>query len=418
MLRALDLAEAIDSGDITPSTVLAMASEAIGEREKEVGAFAHLDLGKAALTVASRDLSSTALTGLPIGIKDIFETADMPTSYGSKIYEGWKPKADATLVQMIRQAGGVILGKTVTTEFAHLEPPKTRNPHHPERTPGGSSSGSAAGVAAGMLALAVGTQTGGSVIRPAAFNGVAAIKPSFRLLPMVGCKPFAWTLDTAGLFGARVVDVAYGLSAISGRPLRVDGQDFGTPKIGIMRQPYAGTPEPQAEEAMARAIAALEKAGATVVDMVEPEAFAIGHAAHPVVNDYEGAKSLAWEHAAKTEQLSAGLRATLDRGAAYTPEEYDNARRKARQARHAAKEAFASFDAMLSFPAPGPAPGRETTGSATFNRFTTMLGIPCVHVPVLRTPENLPVGVQVLGSFGRDDHALAAGAFLERALAG
>src|SRR4029079_761729 len=159
---------------------------------------------------------------LPIGFKDIFDTADFPTCYGSKIYAGHQPRSDAALVAMTRRAGGIVIGKTVSTEMAFLDPAATRNPRNLAHTPGGSSSGSAAAIAAGMLPISVGTQTGGSVIRPAAFCGVAGFKPSFRLLPMVGVKPFSWSLDTAGVFGATVADTAFAAAAITGRDLRID----------------------------------------------------------------------------------------------------------------------------------------------------------------------------------------------------
>lgn len=417
MLRALDLAEAIDAGDMSASTAIALAGEAIAAREAEVAAFAHLDLRAAERAAAAGMSAGTPLLGLPVGVKDIIDTAAMPTGYGSPLYEGWQPRADATIVQMLRDAGGIVVGKTVTTEFAYLAPPVTRNPRNTDFTPGGSSSGSAAAVAAGMVALALGTQTGGSVIRPAAFCGVAAIKPSFRLLPTIGVKPFAWTLDTLGLFGARVVDVAFGLGALSGRSLRVDGRDFGTPRFGVMRQPYAGPVSREAEQALASAIRALEGAGASVADLEEPAAFAEAHAAHPVINDHEGALALAWEHRNHRDRLSPILATLLDRGASIPATAYDEARRKARQARHAARDALGAFDAVLSFPAPGAAPPPDSTGSATFNRLTTLLGIPCVQVPVMTNDDGLPLGVQVLAPFGRDAHALAAAAFLEQALA-
>ena len=156
-------------------------------------------------------------------MKDIFDTVDFPTAYGSPIYAGHRPKSDAAMVMAVRRAGGVILGKTVTTEFASLQPAGTRNPHNPAHTPGGSSSGSAAAIAAGMLPIAFGSQTGGSVIRPAAYCGVAGYKPSFRLLPTIGMKAFSWSLDTVGVFGAGVEDVAFAAAATTGRDLRIDG---------------------------------------------------------------------------------------------------------------------------------------------------------------------------------------------------
>ena len=196
MLSALDLARRIEAGALTPRAVVEMCAEAIAARESEIGAFTALDIEGARRTADG--LASMPLRGLPVGMKDIFDTVDFPTAYGSPIYAGHRPKADAAMVMAVRRAGGVILGKTVTTEFASLQPAGTRNPRNPAHTPGGSSSGSAAAIAAGMLPIAFGSQTGGSVIRPAAYCGVAGYKPSFRLLPTVGMKTFSWSLDTVG----------------------------------------------------------------------------------------------------------------------------------------------------------------------------------------------------------------------------
>ena len=224
MLSALELARRIEAGALSPRAVVELCAEAIATHENEIGAFAALDLDAARQRAEQQQLALLPLRGLPVGIKDIFDTADLPTAYGSPIYAGHRPKADAAMVMLIRRAGGLVLGKTVTTEFASLEPARTRNPRNPAHTPGGSSSGSAAAVAAGMLPLALGSQTGGSVIRPAAFCGVAGFKPSYRLLPTVGMKCFSWSLDTVGLFGASVPDVAFAAAAMSGRDLRVDGR--------------------------------------------------------------------------------------------------------------------------------------------------------------------------------------------------
>ena len=187
-----------------------MCAEAIAAREQEVGAFAALDFLDAARRHAqeSRILPPTPLRGLPVAFKDIFDTADFPTEYGSPIYAGYRPRADATAVALTRRAGGIVIGKTVTTEFASMVPAATCNPHHAAHTPGGSSSGSAAAVAAGMVPIAFGTQTAGSANRPAAFCGVTGFKPSYRLIPLVGVKDVAWHLDTAGVFGAGAADVA------------------------------------------------------------------------------------------------------------------------------------------------------------------------------------------------------------------
>ena len=413
MMRALDLAEAVDAGDLTPTTLIELCAEAVGEREASIKAFAHLDLAAARLN-AGRLAGNDGLFGIPFGIKDIIDTADMPTEYGSPIYRGYRPRSDASIVVKIADQQGVILGKTATTEFAFLNPAPTLNPHDAERTPGGSSSGSAAGVAAGLFPLALGTQTGGSVIRPASFCGVAAIKPSYRLLPMVGIKPFAPLLDTLGIFGARVVDVAFGLEALSGRPMRVDNADFGTPTFGITRLPFAGDAEPAAIAALDAAIAALTKAGAKVREIELPTIFSDAQRAHGIINDGEGAVSLAYEHRHHRNHLSPILLALLDKGASIPVAEYDQARSTANRARKATRPVLDDIDVLLTYSAPGAAPTRETTGNPQFNKLVTLLGLPSVNVPFFKDSDGRPVGVQVVGAFGDDRRALAAAAFLDQ----
>lgn len=418
MMRALDLAEAIEAGDLTPATVLELALEAIGEREKEIRAFAHLDIDRARM--AARACAGTdGLFGLPVGFKDIIDTADLPTEFGSPIYKGYRPKADAPIVLMSEAAQGVTLGKTATTEFAYLNPAPTFNPHNAAHTPGGSSAGSAAGVAAGFMPLAFGTQTGGSVIRPASYCGVAAMKPSFRLLPLQGVKPFAPLLDTLGLFGARVVDVAFGLAAITGRDLRIDGGDFGKPTFGVTRQPFAGEMSREANAALDHAIAALGKAGIAVREITLQPIFAEAHAHHRAINNHEGAISLMWENARHRDKLSPILRDCIEAGQAVSLAEYDAARSVANKARKATHRVFEEVDALLTFSAPGLAPGRDNTGDATCNKLVTLLGLPAVNVPAWRDgASNLPMGVQVIGAFGDDQRTLAAAHALEQALAG
>lgn len=416
-MRALDLAEALDGGDLTASGVVELCAEAIAGQGVDLHAFAHLDLDSARVR-ASRLKASAGLFGLPVGFKDIIDTAAMPTEFGSPIYKGYRPAADAPIVVMTEDAGGIVLGKTVSTEFAFLNPPPTLNPHDHTRTPGGSSSGSAAGVAAGLMPLTFGTQTGGSVIRPASFCGVAAIKPSYRLLPVAGVKPFAPLLDTLGLFGARVVDVAFGLAAISGRDLRVDDRDFGTPTYGVTRLDFAGAAEPESEAALQNAIRVLEKSGAKIIELDLAPTFAEAHHAHRIINNFEGAVSLAYEHRRCREALSPILLACLDDGYAIPIAEYDAARSKANRARKATHTLFEPIDALLTFSAPGMAPGTESTGDPRFNKLVTLLGLPAVNVPVFRTSEGMPVGVQVVGRFGDDHRALAAAAFLETAAVG
>src|SRR5215475_9903274 len=262
MLSALELVRQIETGALTPRAVVDHCADAIAKREAEIGAFVTLDI-EPARERADR-LTTLPLRGLPIGVKDIYDTADLPTQYGSSIYAGHRPKADAAMVALIRRAGGVVIGKTVTTEFAGLAPAGTRNPHNLAHTPGGSSSGSAAAVAAGMLPIALGSQTGGSVIRPAAYCGVAGFKPSYRLLPAVGVKCFSWSLDTVGLFAAGVADLACGLSAMTGRPELLLPASPAAPRIGVVTQDFAGEVEKASVEALQTAARAAERAGAKV----------------------------------------------------------------------------------------------------------------------------------------------------------
>src|SRR6202043_1335388 len=225
--------------------------------DKSIGAFVcHAENARAA--------SAGPLRGIAVGVKDIIDTSDFPTEMGSPIYKGWQPRADAAVVQMLKQAGATIIGKTTTTAFASLDPTATLNPRNGDHTPGGSSSGSAGAVAAGMIPLALGTQTGGSVIRPASFCGVAAIKPSFKLLPTVGVKCYSWTLDTVGLFAAGVKDLGCGLAAMTDRSELLPGAAIGTPRIGVVTQDFAGAPEATGGEALRIATLAAERAGASV----------------------------------------------------------------------------------------------------------------------------------------------------------
>src|SRR5436309_1843651 len=264
MISLSELQRRIDSGDLSCDAAIAQWLQVIEALDKTIGAF----VCRAENVRAS---SHGPLRGIAVGIKDIIDTADLPTEMGSKIYRGWRPRADAPVVMMLKQAGASVVGKTATTAFASRDPAATLNPRNPDHTPGGSSSGSAAAVAAGMIPLALGTQTGGSVIRPASFCGVAAIKPSFRLLPTVGVKCFSWTLDTVGLFAAGVNDLAHALSAITGRPELLTTAAIQTPRIGVVTQDFAGAPDPESTEALRIAAEASARAGASVRTIELPE---------------------------------------------------------------------------------------------------------------------------------------------------
>ncbi|MGP0091539.1 MAG: amidase [Xanthobacteraceae bacterium] len=421
MLSALDLARRIEAGELTPATVIERCAEAIAAREHEVGAFASLDLDAARerAALAGAVLASKPLRGLPVGMKDIFDTADLPTEYGSPIYAGHRPKADAALVSLVRRTGGIILGKTVTTEFASLQPGATRNPRNLAHTPGGSSSGSAAAVAAGMLPVACGSQTGGSVIRPAAFCGVAGFKPSFRLLPTVGMKCCSWHLDTAGLFAAGVADVAFAAAAVSGRELRVDQSEPAPPRIALARTHLWSEASEAMQGALERTARRAEAAGAAVKDLLLPPRLEEAFNAHAIIQGYEVYRALAYEYDHHREQLGPLLRERIGQGAAISADDYDAARRTSRRARQLFADLAADFDVILMPSAAGAAPpGLTSTGVPTFNKLWTLLGNPCVNVPGLADAAGLPLGMQIVGRFGRDRAALEAAMFLEGVISG
>ena len=411
MISLAELQRRIDSGELSPAAAITQSLEAIGAHDKTIGAFVCR-----AETV--RAASAGPLRGIAVAIKDIIDTSDLPTEMGSPIYKGWQPRADAPVVAMLRQAGATIVGKTTTTAFAALDPTATLNPRNPNHTPGGSSSGSAAAVAAGMIPLALGTQTGGSVIRPASFCGVAAIKPSFRLLPTVGVKCYSWTLDTVGLFAAGVKDLAHGLSAMTNRPELLSGAAMQTPRIGVVTQDFAGAPEAAGGEALRIAVKAAERAGASVRALALPDIVAQAWRIQPTVQEFEAHQALAWEYLTHYDAMPPLLRAKLDETAGIVPAAYDEARGIARRARGALADIFKDIDALLTFSAPGAPPkGLASTGDPRFNRLWTLMGVPCVSVPAYVADGGLPVGVQVIARFGDDAGALAAARFVEEALA-
>jgi len=268
-----------------------------------------------------------------------------------------------------------------------------------------------------MIPLALGTQTGGSVIRPASFCGVAAIKPTYRLLPTVGVKCFSWTLDTVGLFAAGVRDLAHGLSAMTGRPELLPGAAMQGPRIAVAMQEFAGEPEAAGGEALRIAALAAERAGASVRALKLPEIVAEAWRIQPTVQDFEAHQAFAWEYRCNYDAMPPLLRGRLDESKGTTPAEYDEARRIADRARTALAGIFEDTDVLLTFSAPGAAPkGLASTGEPRFNRLWTLMGVPCVNIPAYVADGGLPVGVQVIARFGDDAGALAAARFVEDAL--
>jgi Asp-tRNA(Asn)/Glu-tRNA(Gln) amidotransferase A subunit family amidase len=420
LLSALDLARRVEAGELTPEGVVDLCAAAIAAREDDVRAFTHLAIERArALARNDADrLRALPLRGLPVGLKDIYDTHDMPTEYGSASYKGHQPASDAAPVTMLRRAGGIMLGKTVTTEFAHQQTGKTRNPHNLEHTPGGSSSGSAAAVAAGMVPIATGSQTAGSVIRPAAYCGIAGFKPSYKLLPIIGVKCYAWSLDTVGLYGAGVADVAFATAAMSGRDLRVDRATPAAPRVALMRTHIWAEASTDMQNAIDTTARALEAAGASVKEVALPPLLEDAWRAHKVIILHEAARSYAFEYDNKRDLLGPKTVAMLDEAATVSIDAYDDARRIAKRARLALADLMGEFDVILTPAAPGAAPhGIGATGLAIFNLLWTLMGAPCVNVPGLSDAAGMPLGVQIVGRFGRDRAALEAALFAERALA-
>lgn len=410
MLSLTELQRRIEAGDLSAEAALARSLEAIDAQDTSIGAFV-------CQAKNARAQPAGPLRGIAVGIKDIIDTAELPTEMGSPIYKGWQPRADAPVVMLLKRAGATVVGKTTTTAFASMDPTATLNPRNTAHTPGGSSSGSAAAVAAGMIPLALGTQTGGSVIRPASFCGVAAIKPSFRLLPTVGVKCYSWTLDTVGLFAAGVSDLAHGLSAMTGRAELLTAPATA-PRIAIVTQDFAGAPDDAGAEALRRAASAAERAGASVRDIALPAEAAQAWRIHPVIQEFEAHQALAWEYTVHHDAIAPLVRAKLDETVGLLPAAYDEARSIAKRARDALAELFAGVDALLTFSAPGAAPnGLGSTGDPRFNRLWTLMGVPCVNVPAITAESGLPVGVQVIARFGDDAGALAVARFVEQALA-
>lgn len=404
--------ERIAEGRSSPQAEIDQALERIASLDPHLQSFKRV-ADRAALAASFHD---GPLAGVALGVKDVFDTFDMETHYGSAIYSGHRPKADASLVAQARQLGATIIGKTVTTEFAFASDVPTLNPHHADHTPGASSAGSAAAVAAGLVPVALGTQTAGSIIRPAAFCGVVGFKPSFRLLPTVGMKPFAWSLDTAGLFAADVPSATLLAEILSGRPMRLDEE---TPRfqVGLYRSHIDHQLHSEMTDALALAAQALEQAGCELLDIAETPALAKARIAQERIQLYEGAVSLLHERTHHTRILNPGLRTVLMEGASIAPADYDLARRAARAGRREVTRLFEDCDIILAPSAMGPAPRREDgMGDPAFNRLWTLAGVPCVNVPAGRSSNALPLGVSMIARFGQDARALAAAALLERQL--
>ena len=419
-LFATEIVREIEDGALTAEAVVTSCLERIAVREPEVRAWAYL-AGAAALAEA-RAFDKTGrkmlLGGVPFGLKDIFDAARMPATYGSRIYTGWWPPSDASAAALPKAAGGILLGKTITTEFANRHPGPTSNPHDPAFTPGGSSSGSAAAVADFMVPLAIGTQTGGSVIRPAAYCGVVGFKPSFGLFPPAGMRINTETLDTVGIMARSVADIALFRAAMMAIPYEPPAMPETTPRLGLCRFPHWDDAEPEGRAVLEAAAARLAKAGAKVTDTSLPRECDAADEIQETLGAFEALRNHMPELYRHEALLSPRLLdEKIARGRKLSLDQFRDACRAAEEARAAAREWAAGFDAILTLPAPGQAPrGLGDTGSAVFNARWTQLYMPCLTLPAGRGPDGLPVGIQLVGRRHDDARLLETGLWVERRL--
>ncbi len=429
-LNAVEAARAIADGLISSAHLVEACLARIREVEPVVQAWQYLDEQHALAQARSRDADRAEgraigpLHGVPVGVKDIIDTADMPTEDGTVLHAGRMPARDATVVALLRAAGAVILGKTVTTECATYAPGKTRNPHDATRTPGGSSSGSAAAVAAGMVPLAIGTQSNASIVRPAAYCGVFGFKPSQGLISRHGILKLSRSLDCVGVFARELQDIAL----ITEQLIAFDDQDPDTqprarlpllrtwaeepplpPRLAFVKTPVWERTEPATRDAFAELAAAL---GAQVEEVALPESAGQAWAWHRTIMEAEMALNLDLEWEKGRAQLSTSLHAQLERGRALTALEYQRARAKVPRLTDGFGELFANFDALLTPAAAGTAPAADSTGDPSFGTLWTLCGMPALSLPLMTGLDGLPLGVQLVGPRGGDARLLRTARWL------
>lgn len=416
-LTATQAVRLIHDGKLRPDALMDAYLDHIASRDPTVKAFAHFDPAQARAAAATANHGP--LQGIPIGVKDVLDTADMPSQYGSPIWANHQPKSDSAPVAWARKAGAVVIGKTVTTEFATRKPGPTMNPANPAYTPGGSSSGSAAGVGAGLFPLAYGTQTAGSIIRPAAYCGTVGYKPTYGLISRNGMKIMADSLDTVGVIARTVADCALFASAVSGRDLGDPDTKPGTaPRIGICHSPTWDAAAPETQALLARVTERLSRAGAAVIHRELATAFNALLEAHPIIMNSESARSLGWELANHAAQVSDGLRERLQFGLDQSETELRRAYSVFQSTQRDLPNAMEGLDVLVTPSAPGEAPrGLEWTGDPAFNFIWTSLHVPCVTVPAGTGPNGLPLGIQIVGRQGDDRAVLAWARWIESAIA-
>lgn len=387
------------------------ALDVVRRADPLVKAWAYLDQERARREAASSEMRVGNLSGIVVGVKDIFDTSDQPSEYGSSIFEGHRPVADAAAVALLREGGAVCLGKTVTTELAYRHPGPTTNPHRPTHTPGGSSMGSAAAVSAGMVDVALGTQAGDSIMQPASYCGVYGFKPTFGTVPTAGAKSLAPSLDTVGWFARDPLlldDIRVQLTGRPGAPPLK-----GSPVIGLLRTDQWGECSQDCKRALVAVADIAQALGADVVDMAMPQAFVGLGERQMALMAYEAARSLAWEHRVRRDKLSVELREMLDYGRGVEPAQVDSINTQRTAALAACAEMFNRCSVVLTPAVEGEAPrGLGSTGDSRLGGLWALLGLPAVCIPAAAGFTGMPVGVQLVGPAGNDAELLAATTWL------
>jgi len=417
-LTATEASALIARREISSEELVRACIARIQAREPVVQAWAHFDerIPLAAARAADAKKPEHPLHGIPFGVKDVIDSADLPTEYGSEIHKGHRPAKDAVCIQRMKEAGAVLMGKTVSTEFATFRPGKTRNPHNPAHTPGGSSSGSAAAVGDAMVPLAFGNQTAGSHIRPGAYNGICALKPTWGTVDLTGIMPLEHSYDTLGYFARSFDDIATYYATVRRIPTASLADGLGRPpRIGFYRTMERRFAEPASVAAVEAAAKKLESLGAVVEEMDLPMDFADLAANHTLVLNVGLTRSLANEYANHRSQISEQLRGMIESGLATDAATYRAALDHADRCRSRINAAIGTYDALLCPSAPGEAPeGLGATGSPIFQIVWTLLHVPCVSVPGATGPKGLPVGVQFIGRQYDDQRLLALAKWFHR----
>ena len=416
-LSATALAQGLCTGVFTAEAVAQSCLARIVAREPEVRAWAWLDPEQVLAQARAADRRRAAgaplgaLHGIPVGIKDIIDTADMPTENGTVLHAGRRPATDAAIITRLHNAGAIIVGKTVTTELATYAPGKTRNPHNPEHTPGGSSSGSAAAVAAGMVPLAVGTQTNGSTIRPAAFCGVYGYKPTAGLIPRAGVLRQSPALDQIGVFARTVDDAALLAAQLMEKPLDFAAADSATPpRLAFIRTSRWEDTTDDTRAAYARLI---DRLGDSVTEVAMPAAAVSAWGWHQTVMETEIAENFETEWRDGKDRLSASLRGQIERGRVTAAADYQYALAQIPLVDALFRDLYAQYDAILTPSVAGSAPqGLGSTGDPAFCTLWTFCGMPAINVPLLQGANGLPLGVQLVGPRMGDARVLRAARWL------